>query len=301
MRGVVRDSTLKRVPLVTIFDFVGLDTTSRNPLEWIAVQLANWYSVRLVRRLPRLFDLTLMVGEKADVPDRPFGFLLPNRRELTKAVIEFIGYVCPFEPGDYRDRTDLRRRLGYGPEPLVICSIGGTSVGKPLLELCGRTFPLLQRNIRSVNMVVVCGPRLAADGLRLPKGIEVKGYVHRLYEHLAACDLAIVQGGGTTTLELTALRRPFIYFPLEGHFEQRIHVAGRIQRHRAGIQLEFGHTTPEQLASAVLSNLGTEVSYPAIATTGARKAAELITEILEQNLGSQSTDRFQGDTLHADA
>ena len=116
---------------------------------------------------------------------------------------------------------------------------------------------------------------------------------------LAACDLAIVQGGGTTTLELTALRRPFIYFPLEGHFERRTHVAGRIQRHRAGVRLEFNATTPEQSASAVLSNIGTEVGYPVIATNGARKAAELIVEFLERNSGSRSIGHFQNNTFHS--
>lgn len=296
--AVIRNPTLKPARLGVIFDCVGLDTTSRNPLEWLTVQLANWYSVRLIRRLPRLFDLTLIVGEEADVPDKAFGLFLPNRRELAKAAIKFTGYVCPFEPAGYRDRAALRQRLGYGPEPLVICAIGGTAIGKPLLELCGRVFPLLRRQIPNLRMVAVSGPRLRAEGVRLPDGVERMGYVHRLYEHLAACDLAIVQGGGTTTLELTALRRPFIYFPLKGHFEQRTHVAGRIERHRAGVRLEFNATTPEQLASAVLSNIGTEVGYPAIATNGGSRAAELITELLERNLGGP-LDRSQVNTLHA--
>ena len=296
--AVIRDPTLKPVPLVTIFDCVGLDTTSRNPLEWLAVQLANGYSVRLVRRLPRLFDLTLMVGEEADVPDKAFGLFLPNRRELARKVTQFIGYVCPFDPADYRDRAALRRRLGYGLEPLVICAVGGTAVGRPLLELCGRAFPLLRSQMPNLQMVAVLGPRLTPDGVCLPDGVERMGYVHRLYEHLAACDLAIVQGGGTTTLELTALRRPFIYFPLEGHFEQRTHVAGRIQRHKAGVQLEFSATTPQQLASVVLRTIGTEVCYPSIATNGATRAAERITELLERNL-SGPLDRFPVNTLHA--
>lgn len=33
-------------------------------------------------------------------------------------------------------------------------------------------------------------------------------------------DLAIIQGGATSAIELTALRKPFIYFPIEKHFEQ---------------------------------------------------------------------------------
>jgi hypothetical protein len=42
------------------------------------------------------------------------------------------------------------------------------------------------------------------------------GYVPNLFEHFAACDLAIVQGGGTTTMELAAQNKNFLYFPLEG-------------------------------------------------------------------------------------
>ena len=49
-----------------------------------------------------------------------------------------------------------------------------------------------------------------------------------LYRHLAACDLAVVQGGLTTAMELTASRRPFIYFPLKHHFEQNFHVHHRL-------------------------------------------------------------------------
>ena len=299
MLGVARDPSLKPASLAMIFDFVGLDATSRNPLEWLTVQLASWLGVPLVRRFPRLFDLTLMVGEEADVADKPFGLFLPNRRELARSITKFIGYIRPFDPAAYRDRTSLRRRLGYGPEPLVICSIGGTAIGKPLLELCGEAFALLRRQMPDLRMVAVCGPRLAPDAVRLPEGIERRGYVHRLYEHLAACDLAIVQGGGTTTLELTALRRPFIYFPLEGHFEQRLHVAKRIERHGAGVRLEFGATTPEQLACAALGLIGREVTYPAIATNGARKAAELLLELLERNSGSRSSEHPPINTLRS--
>jgi len=43
--------------------------------------------------------------------------------------------------------------------------------------------------------------------------------------HLAAWDLAIVQSGLTTAMELTANRRPFLYFPLKHHFEQNYYVA----------------------------------------------------------------------------
>lgn len=83
-------------------------------------------------------------------------------------------------------------------------------------------------------MVVVCGPRIDPTTIDAPPGVDVRGYVPRLYEHFAACDVAVVHGGGTSTLELTALRRPFVYFPLEGHAEQTLVVAKRLAREGAG-------------------------------------------------------------------
>jgi UDP-N-acetylglucosamine:LPS N-acetylglucosamine transferase len=162
---------------------------------------------------------------------------------------------------------------------LVVCTIGGTSVGKELLSLCGQAFPLLKASIPDLRMLLVCGPRLKADALEVPEGLEIRGYVPDLYEHFAACDLAIVQGGGTTTLELTALKRPFIYFPIEGHFEQA-QVAQRLERHRAGIRMSLSQTSPEGLAEQALSALGEEAPFTTIPVDGGRRAAELIAELI---------------------
>ena len=63
-----------------------------------------------------------------------------------------------------------------------------------------------------------------------------------LYEHLAAADLAIVQGGLSTTMEFAITRRPFIYSPLANHFEQIYNVAHRLDVHRAGRRLTYADT-----------------------------------------------------------
>lgn len=75
-------------------------------------------------------------------------------------------------------------------------------------------------------------PERSHDPGTLPRlsGLEVRGYVHDLFQHLAACDLGIVQGGLTTTTELTVRRRPFLYFPLRNHREQVYHVAYRLDQ-----------------------------------------------------------------------
>ena len=83
-------------------------------------------------------------------------------------------------------------------------------------------------------MIVVCGPRIDPNMFDARDGLEVVGFVPRLYRHLAACDVAFVQGGLTTTMELVANRRPFVYAPLNDHFEQQFHVRHRLDRYGAG-------------------------------------------------------------------
>jgi hypothetical protein len=53
--------------------------------------------------------------------------------------------------------------------------------------------------------------------------------------------LAVVQGGLTTAMELTANARPFLYFPLRHHFEQTFHVRHRLERNGAGRCMDFEH------------------------------------------------------------
>ena len=89
----------------------------------------------------------------------------------------------------------MRADLGYGPEPLVVCSAGGTAVGRGLLELCGRAYPLLQQKLPGLHLVLACGPRITPESLHVPTGIDVRGFVPDLYKHLAASDLAVAQAG----------------------------------------------------------------------------------------------------------
>lgn len=275
-----KDPSRKKCPFVMIFDFIGFDAVTRNPLERLGVYFWNKKWSERMDRVTDFVDLSLFVGEEEDIPDEPFGFFLPGRREWARATCEFVGYIFPFNPEEFRDQTTVRDKLRYDEAPLVVCSIGGTAIGKDLLVMCGDAFPIAADKIPGLRMIMVCGPRLNRNEINFPDGVEVKRYVPNLYELLAASDLAVVQGGGTITLELTALRRPFLYFPIEGHSEQEVHVAGRLKRHGAGVKMMLSSTTPESLATAIIDNLQKEVTYPPIPVDGAKIAAKNIGELL---------------------
>jgi len=272
---------MKKAPYVIIYDFIGVGAATNNLFEKLGAWIWNRVWVKGYKKDAPFFDLGLFVGEEEDIPDEKLGWGLPNRRVLARErSFAFLGYILPFNPGDYVDKKATRHKLGYGEEKLVICSIGGTKLGQELLELCGRAFPLIKEKIPNLRFVLNCGPRLETSRVNVPKGVEVLGYIPKLYEHFAAADLAIVQGGGTSTLELTALRRPFLYFPVEGHYEQEVFVARRLARHQAGIRMSYSHSTPQSLADEVVSQIISVPSWPPVPVNGAQKAAELIQRLL---------------------
>ena len=112
-------------------------------------------------------------------------------------------------------------------------------MGAHLLRRVIEAFPEAKERVPDLRMIVVAGPRIDPTSLPQHDGLEVRAYVHDLYRHLAACDLAVVQGGLTTSMELTANRRPFLYFPLRHHFEQNFHVRHRLDRYGAGRCMDF--------------------------------------------------------------
>ncbi len=81
--------------------------------------------------------------------------------------------------------------------------------GAHLLRRVIDAFPAAKKRVPGLRMVVVAGPRIDPATLPHTDGLDALPYVHELYRHLAACDLAVVQGGLTTSMELTANQRPF--------------------------------------------------------------------------------------------
>ncbi|MFC1946315.1 glycosyltransferase [Chloroflexota bacterium] len=273
-----------RVPFIMLYDFFGLDAMSKNIFEKIGMFLWNRIWSLDYTIFKHQNNLALFIGELEDIPDTKLGLFLPNRREYASKHYNFVGYILPFESSDLSDTGAIRKKLGYGDYPLVICSIGGTAIGHNLLTLCGKAYFIVKQSIPDLHMVLVCGPRLSIESLDLPQddNLEIKQYVPELYEHFAACDLAIVQAGATTTLELTALKIPFIYFPIEGHSEQEIVVAGRLQRYGAGVKMSYSQSNEYSLAEAIMENINSSVDYHEIPSNGAKNIIQFVKQIISK-------------------
>jgi pimeloyl-ACP methyl ester carboxylesterase/predicted glycosyltransferase len=273
---------LKSAAYVWLSDFVGwLPMDDGGEREAALTADYNADMLEQIARYPRVRDRSLFVGDPDDVVATRFGSGLPSIREWTEHHFSFTGYITGFDPATVADRHALRAELGYGAgERVCIATAGGSGVGEHLLARVIASYPEAKRLVPGLRMIVVAGPRIDPATLPAADGLEVRPFVPDLYRHLAACDLAIVQGGLSTTMELTATRRPFIYFPLEHHFEQNVHVRHRLERYGAGRRMTWRDCTPDVIAAAIAQEIGRTVDYRPVATDGATRAAELIAELL---------------------
>jgi pimeloyl-ACP methyl ester carboxylesterase/predicted glycosyltransferase len=272
----------KHAAYVWLTDFVGwLPMPDGGDHEAFLTADYNAEMIEHIARFPRVRDHAIFVGNDSDIVPDAFGPELPLIRDWTRGHYSFAGYVTGFDPSDFADRTRLRRELGYrDDEQVCIVTVGGSGVGGHLLRRVIEAFPESKRRLPALRMVVVTGPRIDPDTLPQHEGLEVRGFVHELYRHLAACDLAIVQGGLTTCMELTATRRPFLYVPLRHHFEQNFHVRHRLNQYGAGRMLDFDTATPDLIADMIIHEIGRHVDYKPVERDGAAKAATLIAQLL---------------------
>lgn len=265
---------LKRAAYVWMTDFVGwLPTAGGGADEARVTADLNAEMIEHLDRFRRVRDRSIFIGDPDDIVPARFGPGLPLIREWTERHYDFAGYVTGFD-------VAAAPAGPAGQPPLAVVSVGGSGVGTGLLGKAAAAFPAARRLVPGLRMLIVTGPRIDPASLPAAEGLEIRGYVPDLPDRMAAADLAVVQGGLTTTMELVAARRPFLYFPLANHFEQQQHVRHRLERYGAGRFMDYATTSPDGLARAIAAEIGRPADYPPVGTQGAARAAAMIAELL---------------------
>jgi pimeloyl-ACP methyl ester carboxylesterase/predicted glycosyltransferase len=273
---------LKKSKLAWFTDFVGfVPMPSGGAHEAFLTTDYNAEMIGHIERHPGVRDRAIFVGRPQDVVPLGFGKDLPEMRDWIPRHFDFSGYILGQHPTAFGPRDELRQRLGYRPDERVcIVTVGGSGVGAHLIRRILQSYPIVRRKLAGLRMIVVAGPRIDPRTLDAPKDVEVRAFVPDLDRHLAACDLALVQGGLTTCMELAAAGTPFLYFPLRNHFEQNFHVAHRLDRYGAGRRMDFDTSTPDVIAEAMIAELRKPTAFQPVEADGAAKAARMLAELL---------------------
>ena len=273
---------LKKAPLAWFTDFVGyVPMPVGGAHEALLTTDYNAEMIEHIERHPGVRDRAIFVGAPEDIAPLSFGESLPAMRDWVPRHFDFSGYIIGQHPARFGSRIELRHELSYrAGERVCIVTVGGSSVGAHLIKRILQAYPMARAKVPELRMIVVAGPRIDPASLKTPPGVDVRAFVPDLDRHLAACDLALVQGGLTTCMELTAAGTPFLYFPLKNHFEQNVHVAHRLDRYKAGVRMDYVTSTPERIADAIAAALRVTSPCMPVESDGAERAARMLAELL---------------------
>jgi pimeloyl-ACP methyl ester carboxylesterase/predicted glycosyltransferase len=273
---------LKKARLAWLTDFVGfVPMPDGGAREAFLTADYNAEMIGHIERHPGVRDRAIFVGNPEDIIARSFGKDLPEMRDWIPRHFDFSGYILGEHPETFGGRAELRHSLGYRPDERVcIVTVGGSGVGTHLIKRILQSYPLARARLPELRMILVAGPRIDPQSLAAPAGVEVRDFVPNLDRHLAACDLALVQGGLTTCMELAAAGTPFLYFPLKNHFEQNFHVAHRLDQYGAGRRMEFATSTPDMIAEAMVAALAAPTHFKPVEAEGAARAARMLADLL---------------------
>ena len=263
-------------------DFVGWVPIPENGAR--EAFLTSDYNAEMIGHVedhPSVRDRAIFVGNPSDIIAHSFGPDLPEMRDWVPQHFDFCGYILGQHPDQFGDRAELRHQFGYREgEKICIVTVGGSGVGGNLIRRILSAYPMAKRAIPALRMIVVTGPRLDPAAFKFPKGVEVRKFVPDLDRHLAACDLALIQGGLTTSMELAAAGTPFLYFPLKNHFEQNFHVAYRLDQYNAGRRMIYDESDPDRIATAMVEELSRPKTFKPVEADGAAQAAAMLSELL---------------------
>jgi pimeloyl-ACP methyl ester carboxylesterase/spore coat polysaccharide biosynthesis predicted glycosyltransferase SpsG len=260
---------LKRARLVWMTDFVGVlplpeggAEEARLAADWNA-EMIGWIEGR-----PGVRDLSLYIGDAADLVETPLGEGLPGVREWSEAHFRCLGYVDPLagRAADMVAREPCDRHVD---EIACLVAVGGSGIGRAMIERLARAAPHLASAIPGFRFHIVTGPAIDPRVLPRHPALHYHGFVPDFPTLAAACDVAIVQGGLSSCMELASLGKPFAYVPLERHFEQQIHVDHRLRRHGVGHRVEFADLADlERLETLLLTMLNDKFRRPNLDLTG---------------------------------
>ncbi|WAL65880.1 glycosyltransferase [Amycolatopsis cynarae] len=187
----------------------------------------------------------LVVASRADLHIAPNRHAAAATRHLgAPRAITAQPVVAPsFRPAGAGERDRAREKFGFGPgERLALVVSGSWGVG----EVEAITADVSATGV--ARPVVVCGRNEALRHRLIAAGVpHVLGWVDDMPELMRACDVAVQNAGGLTTLEALASGLPVItYRCLPGHGRTNARVLDRIG-------LVPAVTDPAALADALLT------------------------------------------------
>ncbi len=251
---------------VIVTDFVRLETVYRNPFSRVVL----WYANRILRRVFLEQKLRIFADDEAALP-------ASNKlRSWAKQNFQIVGPVV--EEILSGSKEELRKEL-FGEsaqfEKFVVFTLGGTSVGKPLVDFAVRNAKWLSERL-GMHVVLLVGPRIDISSIQNTSdgGLNLVPFTTESMKYFKASECVVTQAGASTLNEVASLAVPCVSIPIENHWEQQHNARRFAEKFGFGI-LSYKNLGKEKMLEAINLAISTR-HYSWNSSGSAIKAAELI-------------------------
>lgn len=231
--------------------------------------LISWYAERMFREALLRNQLRIFADTLESVPPRLRGWVQHN----------FL-VTGPIVQPDTATAQELRRTLlGSSGKTRIVCfTVGGTAIGKHLLDLAWENRKMLSESLDAL-LVFITGPRIDPKRYVGDGCVVALGMVTDATSHFEASDCVVTQGGASTLNELEVLGKPTVCVPIGGHWEQERN-AQRFSRRSNFVVVSPDRLSPGSLLFAINRAMGAPPSGRK-QVDGATLAARAILGLLE--------------------
>ena len=255
---------LKRFAFAWMTDFVGwLPMPDGGDAEAALTADYNAEMIEQRARFRRVRDRSIFVGDPDDIVPDASGPACPAIREWTDGELRVLRLRHRLRPGRVR-----RPRARCGPSsatgPTSGCASSPSAAPASAATCCAASSTPCPPPAAWSTACASWWSPVHASTTRAPpaQGVSLPPVRPRALPPPRRLRPRRRAGGLTTCMELTANRRPFVYVPLQHHFEQNFHVHHRLQRYGAGRRLDYDEAAdPDSLAKVIADEIGRTVDY----------------------------------------
>jgi predicted glycosyltransferase len=255
----------KRPPLpakrVAITDYFQFETRSRSPIS----KIVTWYANKMLARAYVNSGLRIFVDDATVIPKK-----IPK--------FEIVGPILEEVRGESRE--GLKKKLfPSGIGQLVVVSIGGTSIGKYLLDFIVSNKKSILEALGECTLVFLLGPRL--DRRQFPEDSQNLIFVSFTTDspaYFKAADCVVAQAGASTLNEVASIGTPCVAIPIKNHWEQEATAKKFSEKYGFKI-VKYDELSTESLVTAIKRAMNSK--YEPLQSAGAEKAAKLISNFLK--------------------
>jgi UDP:flavonoid glycosyltransferase YjiC (YdhE family) len=259
---------------VVITDYVQFQSRAGfNPIS----KLTIWYANRMLANAFDKSSLRILADDLESIPSA--------LRGKVTASFAIVGPILQKPPVE--SKTELKKNVVKNfwsssevSKKLVVVSIGGTSVGKYLIDFLYKNSEEITSNLDCLILVLL-GPRIdPANYETISKGaFRLVPFMTNTLELFKAADCVLTQAGASTLNEVASVSTPCVIFPIENHFEQEANAA-RFSKKYGFVVLKYSELTPKTLVDSVKQSLQTAIKQEHF--DGAEMATDQILRLISE-------------------